>query len=106
MKRRRIIILFLTIAEGIFLGVYSKEKLGLMVIVRAASAGDALDRILTANPDKKRYQTQFRHPNGNFIEYDLDAPKDTWVIKRVNNKSVNREFDRWPFFEGNIEPIK
>ena len=33
------------------------------------------------------------------IEYDLDAPKDQWVINNVNKKTVNRNFDQWAFFE-------
>ncbi|MCX6327814.1 MAG: hypothetical protein NT144_14400 [Bacteroidia bacterium] len=91
-----------TISEGIYLAVFSEKEVGLMVIVRAPSAKEALNEIVISNPDKKLYQTQFKHPNGNFIEYDLDSPKDTWVITSVNNKPVNRQFDRWPFFEGNI----
>ena len=89
-----------TISKGIFLSVYSKKELGLMVIVRAPTFKEALDAVVIGNPDKKLYPTQFKHPNGNLIEYDLDSPKDTWVIKRVNNQPVNRQFDRWPFFEG------
>jgi hypothetical protein len=90
------------ITEGIFLAVYSQKELGIMVIVRAPTAREGLEAIVMNNPDIKLYPTQFKHPNGNFIEYDLDSPKDTWVIKRVNEKDVNRKFDRWPFFEGNI----
>jgi hypothetical protein len=93
------------ISEGIFLAVYSEKELGLMVIVRAPSANEVMSTIMTGNPDKKLYHTQFEHPNGNFIEYDLDSPKDTWVIKSVNNKPVNRQFDKWPFFDGNIEDV-
>ena len=91
-----------TISEGIFLAVYSEKELGLMVIVRAKSSEDAAMAIMQNNPDKNLYHKQFKHPNGNFIEYDLDSPKDTWVIKSVNNKPVNRQFDQWPFFDGNI----
>ncbi len=91
-----------TISEGIYLAVFSEKELGLMVIVRAKSSEDAASAIRQNNTDKNLYHTQFKHPNGNFIEYDLDSPKDTWVIKSVNNKPVNRQFDQLPFFEGNI----
>ena len=91
-----------TISEGIFLAAYSEKDLGLMVIVRAQSAEASLETILQNNPDKKLCQTQFNHPNGNFIEYDLNSPKDKWVITKVNKETVDREFDHWPFFEGNI----
>ena len=96
---------FYPISEGIFLAVFSEKKLGLMVIVRGNSPEEVANSILTNNPDQKLYETQFKHPNGNLIEYDLDSPKDTWVIKSVNNKPVNRQFSRWALFEGNIDGV-
>jgi len=91
-----------TVSDSIFLNVFSGKELGLMVIVRSGSASEALDTILKSNPDPALYNCQFRHPNGNFIEYDLDAPKNMWVIKKINNKKTDREFDKWPLIEGNI----
>jgi len=92
-----------SIFDSIFLAVFSEKELGLMVVVRSNSAEDVANTIQQNNPDKKAYHTKFNHPNGNFITYDLDSPKDTWVIKSVNNKPVNRQFAKWPFFEGNID---
>lgn len=74
-----------TNSEGIFLATYAEKELGLMVIVRAESTIKAVHSIMQNNPNKKLYHKKFNHSNGNFIEYDLDAPKDTWVIKRVND---------------------
>ena len=91
------------ISEGIFLAVFSENDLGLMVVARSKSAEDVAKSIQQNNPDKKLYRTQFKHPNGNFIEYDLNTPKDTWVIKSINNETVNRQFSKWPFFEGYID---
>jgi hypothetical protein len=91
------------VSKAVFLAIFSKKELGLMVIVRAPSAKEALETIVINNPDKTLYSTQFKHPNGNLIEYDLDSPKDTWVIKSVNNNQVNRQFDRWPLFAGSID---
>ena len=92
-----------TISDEIYLNIFSEKELGLMVIVRARSPEEALDTILQSNPDKLLYHTQFNHPNGNFIEYELDAPKDAWVIQKVNDKDVDRKFDQWSFFDGNID---
>ncbi len=94
---------FYPISEGIFLAVYSKKELGLMVIVRDDSPEEVAISISANNPDPRLFPTQFKHPNGTYIEYDLESPKDTWVIKSVDNKPVDREFDQWPFFEGNID---
>ena len=94
-----------TIAEGIFLGVYSEQSIGIMAIIRAKSAEEVVRAVLQGNSDKTLLQTQFRHPNGNLVEYDLGAPKDTWIIKKVNNELANRKFDQWPMFEGNIDDL-
>ena len=87
------------ITEGVFLATYSKKELGLMVIVRTDSPENALEKVIENNLDEELLKTRFIHPNGNLIEYDLDAPKDQWVINNVNKKTVNRNFDQWLFFE-------
>jgi len=94
------------ISKGIFLAVYSERELGIMVIVRALSVEKALNKVIEHNSDAKLLNSQFNHPNGNFIEYDLDSPKDKWVITKVDRKAVDREFDKWPFFDGYIEGVK
>ena len=91
------------ISNRIFLGVYSKKGVALLVIVRESTAKSALSKIIKENPDHKMYKTQFMHPNGNLISYDLDAPKNTWVIKSVNNRLMDRDFEKWPFFEGDLD---
>jgi hypothetical protein len=93
------------ISEGIFLATYSEKELGLMVIVHADSTEEALAKVMDKNSDKKRIKMQFSHPNGNFIEYNLDSPKDKWVITKVNKKNVDRAFGEWPYFDGNIDNI-
>ena len=87
------------ITEGIYLAIFSKEELGLMVIVRSNSVENILEDILTKNSDEKKLSTHFSHPNGNIIEYDLNSPKDQWVIKSVNKISTNRNFSKWDFFD-------
>lgn len=91
------------ISKGVFLAIYSEKELGIMAIVRVDSAETALNEIIKNNSDRKSLKTQFYHPNGNFIEYDLGSPKDKWVITKVNKETVDREFDQWPFFEGDIK---
>ena len=91
------------ISDGIFLITYSKNELGIMAILRADSAEKALNKVIKENSDVTKLKFQFNHPNGNFIEFDLDSQKNKWVITKVNKKAVDRDFDQWPFFEGDIE---
>ena len=87
------------ISEGVFLATYSKNKLGLMAIVRLNSAKNVLEKIIENNRDEKQLNHRFYHPNGNKIEYDLESPKDQWVITSVNDKNTDRNFSKWAFFE-------
>ena len=88
-----------SITEGVFLAIYSKKEIGVMAIVRSNSARDVLNKIIENNGDESRLNTRFNHPNGNIIDYDLESPKDQWVITRVNRKNMDRDFSKWPFFE-------
>jgi len=93
-----------SISKGIFLATYSKKGVALLVIIRASSGIDAFQALLKNNPDTKKYATQFTHPNGNVLHYDLDAPKNKWVIKSINGIEQERDFENWPFFDGSIDP--
>mgnify|MGYP006864325335 FL=1 len=88
-----------SITEGVFLAIYSKKEIGVMAIVRSNSAKDVLNKIIENNSDESLLNTRFNHPNGNIIDYDLESPKDQWVITRVNRKNMDRDFSKWPFFE-------
>ena len=92
--------------DHVWLAVYSENTLGLMAIIRAGTSEAAIDSVIKSNPDEGLLDTQFTHPGGNRIEYDLNTSKDTWVIDKINGKAVDRKFDRWPFFEGFIDGLE
>ena len=92
-----------SISKGVFLGAYSKKGIALLVILKATSGIEALQVILRNNPDTKKYASQFTHPNGNVLHYDLNAPKNKWVIKSINGIEQERDFEKWPFFDGSID---
>ena len=70
-----------------------------MVIVCSNSAKNVLEKIIENNSDERQLNHRFRHPNGNSIEYDLESPKDKWVITSVNKNNTDRDFSKWAFFE-------
>jgi hypothetical protein len=88
-----------SITEDILLAIYSQKGLGLMAIFRSNSAKNVLEKIIKNNSDEKQLNHCFYHPNGNKIEYDLESPKDQWVITRVNDNNMDRDFSKWVFFE-------
>ena len=70
-----------------------------MAIVRSKSEKNVLEKIIENNRDEKQLNKLFYHPNGNKIEYDLESPKDQWVITNVNDIGMDRDFSKWAFFE-------
>lgn len=88
-----------SITEELYVAVYSTSRVGIMAISHTSDPIRLLHKILLQNPDQKKLMTQFHHPDGDMIEYDLHSPHDKWVIAAVNHKPVNRDFDRWPLFD-------
>lgn len=88
-----------SVKEGVFLATYSKKELGLIAIVRSNTAKTVLEKIVKNNSDERQLNHFFHHPNGNRIEYDLESPKDQWVIKSINKIKTDRNFSKWAFFE-------
>ena len=70
-----------------------------MAIVRSNSAKNALEKIIKKNSDENQLNYRFYHPNGNKIDYDLQSPKNLWVITSVNDVALDRNFSKWEFFE-------
>ncbi len=85
------------------LAVYSTDALGLMVLSGPGDPGEFMAAIRRMNPSAERLKTEFHHPDGDVILYDTHAPHDKWVILEINGKKTNRDFDSWPFFEGQVD---
>ena len=88
-----------TITINEYLAIYSDSSLGILAICRNQNPVNLLHTILRNNPDNKALMTEFHHPDGDVIKYNLHAPHDKWVITNINGKNVNRNFDEWPFFD-------
>ncbi|MDQ1257757.1 MAG: hypothetical protein QG656_2363 [Candidatus Hydrogenedentes bacterium] len=89
------------------IAVYSGEAFGLLALFVdwPSSPEVLLQAIREANPDPERIGRRFVWPGGNVIAYDVDAPKGSWVIESVNGKPVDRAYDAWPQFSGDMPRI-
>jgi hypothetical protein len=59
------------------------------------TAHDLADRLSSDNRDKNALFTTFRHPSGDVYEYDLNAKAGTWVMKRYNGITLDRDYGDW-----------
>jgi len=89
--------------DSISLAVYSTDKLGVMAVFEGLQPTGLLENIVSSNPDQKKLSNTFQFPDENIIEYDVNAPKNTWIIKSVDGKPVDRDFDKWPLISGEFE---
>lgn len=81
------------------IAVYSSSNLGVVHVVNSSDPEGLLSAVESANADVSILLNAFQFPNGTRIEYDTTALKTLWVIKRVGDQSVDREFDDWPLLE-------
>jgi len=64
------------------------------------SPGELLQAINQANPSEPDLAHTFHWPSGAAVEYDVNAPKGTWVIAAIDGKLVDRSYDFWPQMDG------
>ena len=88
--------------SNIFIAVYSSGHCGIICLLTGNDPKQLLKKIVESNADAKLFGTKFNLPESYSIEYDLLAPDNKWVIKAVDGKSVDRDFDKWPLIDGVI----
>jgi len=88
--------------DSITVAVYSSKKLGIMAIAENQKPEDFLDNVVRLNSDQSKLEHQFTMPEGTTIEFDVNSPKDRWVIQAVDGKPVDRIYDHWPLIQGDF----
>ena len=82
------------------LAVHSSAGLGVLHLVRSIDPVETLASTTAANPDLSALRTSFQSSDGSRVQYQIDADRDRWVIRAVNDEPVDRRFDAWPMMEG------
>ncbi len=59
-----------------------------------------------ANPNPAELARAFHWPDGKEVAYDLNAPRDKWVITAIYGKAVDRDYDQWPQMDGDAPQIR
>lgn len=89
--------------DDITLAIYTSSDVGLLYVSNEKDPKILLKNIINLNSDEQKLKTTFNSPEGMAIEYDLMAKKNTWVIKSVGGKYLDRKFDLWPLIEGELK---
>jgi len=81
------------------IAVHSSDNLGIMVVFEKENPQELAKILMELNSNTENLKSKIQLPNGVKIEYDVLAPKDKWVIKSVDNKSLDRNF-KFPDTDG------
>lgn len=84
--------------------VYTGQNIAIVYLLPNFDSGTLLDIMTEKNSDEALLSNQFTTYDGEVIRYDIDAPKDTWVIESVSGVAINRDFDSWALLEGELTP--
>jgi len=95
---------FLKIADGVCVAVHSADQLGLMMVFENKDPQELLQQITALNPSEADLYQQCHVPNGPRIRYDLQASQNKWVIIEVDEKMMERNFEKWPLIHGWYPP--
>ena len=82
------------------IAVHSGKEAGIIAVFREAEPRELAAELLRLNPDAKKLRDMFVFPGGERISYELIAPKRKWVIKAIDGRAVDREYERWALIRG------
>lgn len=93
--------------KDFLIAVYEDKRVGILSLFPecAQTPESLLEAILAVNGDSESLRTRFIHPDGTVLEYEPDAPKGTWVMETADGQALERAYDAWPQFIGDLAPI-
>lgn len=82
--------------------VHQSDGLSILLISQSNNPKKLANNLQKNNPEMDKLRHEFQIPDGDHITYDVDAPKNKWLIKTINSKPVDRKFDNWPLLIGHL----
>ena len=81
---------------------YTSDAVSLFYLLPDFDPQTLLDIMMRKNPSDDLLANEFNTYFDETIRYDIDAPKDTWVIQSVSGFAINRSLDSWALLEGSF----
>ena len=91
------------VSDSIHIAIHSGENLGIISVFRHIKPGDLADDLLQCNPDAGLLKSTFQFPGGSKITYDIDAPKNKWIMISADGQLLDRDTDQWPLIGGDLK---
>jgi hypothetical protein len=86
------------VTPGLMFATYGGDGVALLAVFPDSkeTAQELAEKLAGANKNADELRTMFHRPDGGSVSYDLNAPKNKWVITAIDGKPTNRDFDAWP----------
>lgn len=90
--------------KNMYISIYNDNNFGLIYLSenKDIPPDKWLSEIIYNNPSKEKIFSSFVFLDGRKIEYDVNATPGIWVIKSINGKEIERCYDKWERWSGNI----
>jgi len=89
-----------SVNDTLSFATHSSEGIAIIGLFRNGNARELADQLMNSNPDPQKLQKKFQTPEGSILEYEVNSPKNQWVIKAVDGQPLDRDFGRWPLISG------
>lgn len=94
------------VSDSLSVAVHSSPGLGIITLFKNMEPGHLIEELHKYNQDAGILKTFFRFPGGSLIGYDVNAPKNKWVIQSVDGIAQDRLFDQWPLVDGDYNAVQ
>lgn len=93
--------------KALLIALYEEEEVCLLALFPGETRTPAilLDELQQTNTDTKTLEHTFTFPDGTQIHYDLNAPRNRWVITGENNQPLERNWRHWEQVTGTVPPV-
>ncbi|MGC9469218.1 MAG: hypothetical protein ACP5HS_11550 [Anaerolineae bacterium] len=90
-------------SEALLVAVHSDPEHGVVALFHDSDPETVLAAVSGANPNTDLLDRTYQWPDGPTLTYNVNAPRDHWVMSAVDEQALDRDFDRWPLLEGELE---
>ncbi|NLN92108.1 MAG: hypothetical protein GX130_02210 [Candidatus Hydrogenedens sp.] len=93
--------------KDLLIALYEEKDISLIVLFpeEAQSPDRLLEKLQQANADARTLEHSFTRPDGTKIHYDLNAPRNRWVITGENNQPLEQNWRHWEQITGTVPHI-
>ncbi len=81
---------------------YSSQQMALFTLFPDKDPEGLLEDVVGSNPDESQLRTVFSTPDGKEYSYDLDSPKNRYMIRSMDGRPFDRDMTSWSYWDRSL----